>query len=489
MAVQYDQFGNVLNLTDSLDTPTTYNIYENRAYNTGQGTNLQDVYGTKSLPMFEFIRQIKVGERTYDPTREEDRRYKDMYENYLGLEPEAPSWEEAIGASVAPQVGSGLLQGVVNPGEYYGGNAFDRAIEGVKDSFSRSPQQKVTSRIADFDPEQYVLGKDQAFIPELADLEVAKSTGNLDLYKELKTPLDMGGKFKTPQQKLEAETSDFFGFKRPDQTVYDANELNLRGLQLNPEGQLTTIDAFNEPVAYLDKFDNVSDTFAANPQDFGMSYGDPITSASALTSASPLATGFQGYAENVVENLNPASAFGKSNFAGAGGAGIASAAVTLLATGDVEKAAKTGVGTFVGKALGTALFMGNPIGGVIGGMIGGALGGRVICNELNKQGLITRKELINDYKFTRDYLSTKHVNGYHLWALWMVKQMRKGKYVKFWTHVVKHRANEIAYIYGERKKPDYLGKLYRKIFEPVCWTLGLFCKETDWSVLYKTKEI
>jgi hypothetical protein len=76
-----------------------------------------------------------------------------------------------------------------------------------------------------------------------------------------------------------------------------------------------------------------------------------------------------------------------------------------------------------------------------------------------------------------------------MWALWMVKQMRKGKYVKFWTHVVKHRANEIAYIYGERKKSDYLGKLYRKIFEPVCWTLGLFCKETDWSVLYKTKEV
>jgi hypothetical protein len=71
----------------------------------------------------------------------------------------------------------------------------------------------------------------------------------------------------------------------------------------------------------------------------------------------------------------------------------------------------------------------------------------------------------------------------------MVKQMRKGKYVDFWKHIVIHRSNEIAYIYGERDKPDYLGKLYRKIFEPVCWTLGLFCKETDWSVLYKTKEI
>jgi len=487
MAVQYDAFGNPINLTDPLEQKTTYNIYENRPFASGQGANLQNVYGTKAMPMFEFIRQIKVGERTYDPSRPEDKMYYDMYENYRGLEPEAPSWEEAIGISVAPQVGAGIVQGIVNPGNYYGGNTFDRAVEGVKDAFSSSPQQKVTSRIAGFDPEQYVLGKDQVFVPELADASVAKATGNLDLYKELKTPLDMGGKTGKPLQKLEAETPDFFGFKRPDQTVYDAQELSLRGYGFNPEGQLRTIDAFNEPVASLDSFGNVTDTFATNPQDFGMSYGDPITSASALTSASEVAPGFQGYAERVANEINPFSAAGKSNFAGAGGASIASAAVTLLATGDVEKAAKTGIGTFAGKVLGTALL--GPVGGVVGGMIGGALGGRVICNELNKQGLITRKELINDYKFTRDYLSTKHVNGYHMWALWMVKQMRQGKYVKFWTHVVKHRANEIAYIYGERKKPDYLGKLYRKIFEPVCWTLGLFCKETDWSVLYKTKEI
>ena len=121
--------------------------------------------------------------------------------------------------------------------------------------------------------------------------------------------------------------------------------------------------------------------------------------------------------------------------------------------------------------------------------VGGALGGRVICNELCNQGIIDRKMLINDYKFTRDYLSPSHVKGYHLWAIWMVKQMRKGKFVGFWSHIVIHRGNEIAYIYGERKKPDYLGKLYRKIFEPVCWVLGAFSKQTDWSILYQKKEI
>ena len=68
-------------------------------------------------------------------------------------------------------------------------------------------------------------------------------------------------------------------------------------------------------------------------------------------------------------------------------------------------------------------------------------------------------------------------------------KLRQNKFLKLWQHIVVHRGNEIAYIYGEREKPDYLGKLYRKIFEPVCWILGKFCKETDWSVLYQKKEI
>ena len=129
-----------------------------------------------------------------------------------------------------------------------------------------------------------------------------------------------------------------------------------------------------------------------------------------------------------------------------------------------------------------------PFSTIIGGIVGGFVG-RVICNELMKQGIMDRKQVILDYKFTRDYLTPQHVTGYHVWAVWMVKQMRKGRLVGLWAHIAGHRANEIAYIYGERDKPDYLGKLYRKILEPICWTVGAFCKETDWSVLYRKKEI
>ena len=177
----------------------------------------------------------------------------------------------------------------------------------------------------------------------------------------------------------------------------------------------------------------------------------------------------------------------KGNIGGSLAVGGTAFVGALIAGAKPKQAAKLAVGTGVGKYLGTALF--GPIGGYVGSLLGGAVGGRVICNELMRQGILDRKHVLLDYRFTRDYLTPTHVRGYHVWAVWMVKQMRKGKFVKFWKHVAGHRANEIAYIYGERDKPDYLGKVYRKILEPICWSVGLLCKKSDWSILYKTKEI
>ena len=155
----------------------------------------------------------------------------------------------------------------------------------------------------------------------------------------------------------------------------------------------------------------------------------------------------------------------------------------------VEEAADSAFGATVGSAIGTAI--GGPVGGFIGSTIGSmvASGGRVICNELMNQKLLTRQDVILDYKFTRDYLTPTHVKGYHVWAISVVKQMRKGRFVKLFRHLAQHRANEIAYIYGKRDKPDYLGRLYRRIGEPTCWVIGVFCEQSDWSILYKEKKI
>jgi len=214
--------------------------------------------------------------------------------------------------------------------------------------------------------------------------------------------------------------------------------------------------------------------------------GIDVDKLGGVTGASVADGGFlQG--GSFLDNLNLSKDLGMQNFKSAAGGAVGNFAVQLALGQDPVKAAKSAGAGAIGKMLGTAI--GGPIGGFIGGALGSILGGRVICNELMRQGLLTRKEVILDYRFTRDYLTPTHVNGYHVWAVWMVKQMRKGKFVKFWKHVAGHRANEIAYIYGQRDTPDYLGKVYRKILEPTCWVVGSFCKVTDWSVLYKQKEI
>ena len=183
------------------------------------------------------------------------------------------------------------------------------------------------------------------------------------------------------------------------------------------------------------------------------------------------------------------SAAGRANVFGSLGAGGATVAANLIAGRNLKDSVKSGAEVAAGSYVGSLLIPG-PFGGFIGSTIASLFGGsRVICNELMRQGIMTRKQVVMDYKFTEDYLTPQHVSGYHVWAVWMVRQMRKGRLVNFWKHVAGHRANEIAYIYGERDKPDYLGKVYRKVLEPICWSIGFFCQKTDWTVLYKEKEI
>ena len=487
---QYGAFGDILDLESELDKPTIYNVFQNRSFAPNiKREDLQNVYGIEGgIPMFQWVQQIKTGERTYDPTDPDDFELRQQYDDYAAQTPEALSWGQVIASVGAPVVGSAVgstVQAIQNPGGYYEGTTGERAFEGVKDTFSPSPNERVMSNYENFDSKLFGMGDNQAYIGELADANTAKATGNLDLYNDL----------KDARSELTYNDEGLFFDTKNTANVYDQGKLADKGLAFDPQGKL--VDTFADdpyatfeldPVEFMDIDGSqtsfageATDSFTTSPEDY-----QALTSSESVVGGTPLPTS-PSYGSSVGDSLWGQSS--GSNWAAAGSAGLVSGLTTFVMTGDAEKAAKTGVGTAVGQAIGTALTLGNPIGTFIGGMIGGAIGGRVICNELHNQGLITKKQLINDYKFTRDYLTTKHVNGYHLWALWMVKQMRKGKYVNFWKHIVLHRANEIAYIYGESDKPDYLGKFYRKIFEPVCWTLGFFCKETDWSILYKTKEI
>ena len=255
------------------------------------------------------------------------------------------------------------------------------------------------------------------------------------------------------------------------------------------QGTVTGVDAtaLQNELPGLDKIINADASTAGDValQNKAIERKAAINEATGTLTGTGTTNPFSGIKDRASSGLfgGEATAAGKANLYGATGAGMFTVAANLIAGKNLKESVKSGA------KVGAGTYIGTLIGGPIGGLIGGLLGGRVICNELMRQGIMTRKQVVLDYKFTEDYLTPQHVAGYHVWAVWMVRQMRKGRLVNFWKHVAGHRANEIAYIYGDRDKPDYLGKVYRKILEPICWSIGFFCKKTDWTVLYKQKEI
>ena len=413
---------------------------------------LQDLYGTDAMPVFSWVRAIQSGQRTYNPADQFDQQKAEEYKQLQATDPSLP---EIPGISdmvkgLAPQLGGMVAGGIAKA-------AFDPVVQGmagnpvgnVLSEYGKSilpevlgggtlPAQTVkdatstflSSNVKGIPGIQATLGPSNVFVPELANASLAAKTGNTALFNSINAP-GSGVATKTVG----------------DQLVYNAAALDAAKNQAAASG--------------------ISSNIASNSS---------VTAAN----APGVDTSYLG---GVSESLASPGVWGS-----AGVSALFSFGIGVAMGQDPVQAAKSAGASAIGAVLGTAL--GGPIGGFIGSAIGGILGGRVICNELQRQGLMTRRQVVLDYKFTRDHLSPTHVNGYHHWALHVVRRLRQGKNVKLWKHIAIHRVNEIAYIYGERDKPDYLGKIYRHIGEPICWAIGkLKNKESDWSVLYQPKEI
>jgi len=394
-------------------------------------SNMQNIYGTEYMPMFNWINKVQTGSYVYDPdedTKEIDRLQKKFEEEQGEAAAAALAREKEMYKQEAIGLGGQITSGI--------GAQLGRAYVGGQESGMKGLGEAVN---------EYAKGGPMNML----------GYGSKDDPSNLTAKISDSGQFTAGRKRFElASTEGDAGVAA--RAAIDANPTNPLENQASKdylktvEGNKEKTDAYNSALAVI-----------PDKQNFTQGIYDR--------------SGFK-------EVDGKMSAAGKANLGGAAGAGLTSVAYNL-ATGknlkeSVKAGAKQGLFTYVGGLLGP-----------IGGLIGGILGGRVICNELHRQGIMTRKQVVLDYKFTRDYLTPTHVNGYHVWAVWMVKQMRKGRFVGFWKHVAGHRANEIAYIYGERATPDYLGKAYRKILEPICWSIGFFCKKTDWTVLYTQKEI
>jgi hypothetical protein len=384
---------------DGTVTAPTYSLTSNTpTFDIG---SMASIYGTKYMPMFEWVSQKQTGSVTFDPQEgsigsDEIQDQIEEFTNEMGMTPQEAlkkQQEEMLKAEVKSTVGLVASNVGQNLGRAYaaGGGVGDLKLSSMWSAGKEGPTAQVLPKL------------------KLQDLQ--------------------------KREEYDAALETINSSKTLNATEKLAQSRNVKA-NFNKAGQQA-------------------------------SWGSNIADRS-----SALFPGEKGM-----------TAAGKSTLYSSYGVGGATFLTGLISGDSPIEAARQGLKVGAAHYIGTALL------GPIGGIIGSILGGRVICNELMRQGVMTREHVVLDYRFTRDYLTPTHVKGYHVWAVWMVKQMRKGRMVKLWAHVAGHRANEIAHIYGKRDKPDYLGKVYRKILEPICWSIGLFCKQTDWSILYKTKEI
>ena len=105
-------------------------------------------------------------------------------------------------------------------------------------------------------------------------------------------------------------------------------------------------------------------------------------------------------------------------------------------------------------------------------------GGKIICTAMNQAyGFGSFRNAIW-LKYSQEKLKKEHEVGYHTLFLplvkisykmgnkWWNKAVRKGL-----EHLVKHRTKDI-YQESKGKKRDTLGRIYRAIFEPLCYLVG-----------------
>jgi hypothetical protein len=105
-------------------------------------------------------------------------------------------------------------------------------------------------------------------------------------------------------------------------------------------------------------------------------------------------------------------------------------------------------------------------------------GGKIICTAMNEMyGFGSFRNAVW-LKYSKDKLKKEHEVGYHAMFLPLVKiSYKMGN--KWWNkavravleHLVKHRTADI-WLEAKGKKRDNLGRIYRKIFEPLCYLVG-----------------
>jgi hypothetical protein len=130
-----------------------------------------------------------------------------------------------------------------------------------------------------------------------------------------------------------------------------------------------------------------------------------------------------------------------------------------------EAKGKAGVGAMIGGGIGLAT--GIPGGAQFGAAAGSVIGAvSIICSELYRQKLISKKVYIGATKYREEYIDDEAYSGYLLWADGVVRAMQKSEHITrlvafFWIPLTKDMAS-----YFNDTKPSLFGRLITKIVVP-----------------------
>lgn len=308
---------------------------------------------------------------------------------------------------------------------------------------------------------------------------------------------------------LGTQVSDFFGFGGDDAAKEVASAIGTPAARAaGPVAPGGANAAFGQQLAPTTLAPGqssgvVGSSFGGAPETVGaVNVGTPgvdSLGANAAGSAGPQQAFAPGGTEGAAGGATPTGTgldsptFGGRLTSGANigasvGAGIAAAGISLLTGASPGQALKSGAGTAVGTAVGNAVLPG--IGGVIGGFIGGAIGGRVICTELAIQEKMSPTIMLADVMHARQHVPQEVIDGYHAWALDVVRWMRRDDWfgrltVRMAKPLAEWRAKQAAHEMGWLDKPCWEGKVVRWMGEPICRFIGTRKGASNYRELYQ----
>ena len=380
----FGAFTNILNQDDNSDDENT-NVTDDGIFKYGvyqlatqkpelEAGELQRIYGTGAMPVFNWVKTIQTGERTYDPNNPDDRAILEEYEK-IGTPPGFLTPEQiqkqlisdtatAVSTQIGREIGQAVGEGVDSPitsglksafgfGDLPGDVIINPEFDLSAESFS-----KLNLANKGLDKGEYL------FNAAVANEKSALASGNIAEYNALKGSGDFVN--------IGTKDSPLLAFKGSGNTFDDVT-LQGKGVPVKAKIEIE----------------------GNNPQT-GKSYQ--------TYSSKTLPEGEKGYWDRVKND-----ATSKSTIYSSAGAGITSFFTDLVLTKgkDPVKSAKKGAGTAAGTYIGASL--GGPVGAVVGATIGASVGGRVICNELRRLGLMTTEDILIDYFYTHKYLTPIHV--------------------------------------------------------------------------------